>query len=458
MPKFKTKHPFYLNRQKGFTPIQIIFFILAAGIIVGGASFFLKPSLELPQDKCGDEVCGPLEKLDKNLCPKDCAAVQTDGFASNIPYYFIAIHNEPFHGFPNQTQMIVERYEKLKEMVAKADEYHIKLTLMFTAPWADYIAESSERMAELEEWKKEGHEIAGHHHGLYHGNWDGYTDYSEEEAKTIRKSQGKEPEKYLGILSDYIKELKKINPDIRSGCMNDDADKKDLPDEIIYDTCSGFANHGEAGVREADWSGPENGQNKYLTVGVYKNIERKWLKHNPVTTAERANDAEEIFISMDPVKVYGAVTHSNPEDLDGFYSFLDFAHSKDQKGAKSRTMSEIIEQSLLPEKRISDELINTVYGAKKEGVNAGAGKCGDGICGPIEKLDSNLCPADCKGPETQEKCEVNKEYAHTASNPITCVCPEGYEFEVVSISWGPCAIPGKTDCPALLEKCAIKTF
>lgn len=123
----------------------------------------------------------------------------------DMPYYFIAIHNEPIHGSPNQQEAIAQSYQILKEMVKKADEYNIKLTLMFTPQWADYISESSERMAELELWKKQGHEIAAHHHGLYHGNWDGYTDYTKEEAETQRMKQGKAPpEEYLGTFNDYI--------------------------------------------------------------------------------------------------------------------------------------------------------------------------------------------------------------------------------------------------------------
>jgi hypothetical protein len=65
-----------------------------------------------------------------------------------------------------------ESYVTLKRIIAKADEYNIKLTLMFTAQWSDYIEESSARIAELESWKKSGHEIAAHHHGTNHALWD----------------------------------------------------------------------------------------------------------------------------------------------------------------------------------------------------------------------------------------------------------------------------------------------
>ncbi|MFZ2357156.1 MAG: hypothetical protein WAW67_04995 [Candidatus Omnitrophota bacterium] len=83
-------------------------------------------------------------------------------------------------------------------MVKKANGYNIKLTLMFTAQCADYISESPERTTEFEEWKK----------------------------------QGKTPEEYLGTLDDFIKKLKKINPNIHSGYMNSEHDKEEMPDEI----------------------------------------------------------------------------------------------------------------------------------------------------------------------------------------------------------------------------------
>ncbi|MFH0923991.1 MAG: hypothetical protein V1825_04640 [Candidatus Falkowbacteria bacterium] len=311
----------------------------------------------------------------------------------DIPYYFIAIHNEPYHDEFKDAEKIEASYLILKQMIEKADEYNIKLTLMFTAQWADYIAESPERMANLESWKKQGHEIAAHHHSIYHGNWDGYTNYSSEEAIAQRIKQGKKPETYLGTLEDYINKLKKINPDIKSGCVNDEHDKKVMPDEIIYDTCSGFANFGEPGQLLRDGDSPEKGYNEYMTVGEYKSIRRTWLAHYQITTNEYQKSAQIVCDSMDS-GVYGAVTHSIQNQAESYYKFLEFLHSKDLAGEKSRTISEIIESKLLPEKLISEKLINkktqTPYSSKKQGM------CGDFICDEIEKANSNLCREDCE--------------------------------------------------------------
>ena len=165
-----------------------------------------------------------------------------------IPYYFIAIHNEPFN-LNDGSKLIENSYTTLKRMIERADRYSIKLTLMFSAQWADYISKDKNRMELLEKWKKNGHEIAGHHHSIYHTNRDGYTNYPLETAQKERmqkltngKGDKNITEKYFGTLKDYISMLKKINPDIKSGCMNAEEDMKEIPEELIYETSSGYAN------------------------------------------------------------------------------------------------------------------------------------------------------------------------------------------------------------------------
>ena len=280
----------------------------------------------------------------------------------SIPYYFVAIHNEPFH-YPAGEKMLKESYAVLRKMVAAADKYNIKLTLMFTAQYADYISSDKKRMSELKEWEKRGHEIAAHHHSIYHGNWDGYTNYSKEKAmeerkrrlRTARRGLQRKPEKYLGTLKDYIKRLKRINPKVKSGCMNEEADKNCMPDEIIYATCSGFANFGKPGRRLSD-TVAEKGKNEFVTVGKVNGIERKWLCHFQTTTPDRVSSAKKVFESMSS-GVYGSVNHSSTRELGSFLLWLEFLHSKDPEGKFSRTVTEIIEQRLLPEKEIPQKLL-----------------------------------------------------------------------------------------------------
>ncbi len=277
--------------------------------------------------------------------------------SGSIPYYFIAIHNEPYH-LPGGESKLAKEYETLERMIAEADLYGIKLTLMFTAQWAEYISESPERMAELEAWKEQGHEIAAHHHSIYHGNWDGYTDYSREQAEAQRRMQGFVPEEYLGTLEDYINKLRKLNPDIKSGCTNEERDKKEMPNAIIYGTCSGFANCGEVCERLSD-TDLRKGKNEYILTGVADGVPRKWLAHYQITTPERQEAAQTVFSSLNCSHVYGAVTHSaSGVQEEEYYDFLEFLHSRDPGASKSRTVSEVIEQGLLPERTICADLLN----------------------------------------------------------------------------------------------------
>lgn len=383
-------------RQAGFTSIQIVL-LTVAGIIVlsgvlGGVFYFSKPSSEIISGKCGDGICDPGEEIRHNFCLADCEN-KTEEIKKDIPYYFIAIHNEPFHGTENQELLIGESYDVLKKMIEKADQYNIKLTLMFSVPWAEYVSQSNERIKDLESWKKSGHEIAAHHHGLGHGNWDGYTDSSQKEAILKRQKMAKNPEPYLGNLNEYVNKLKTINSDIKSGCVNDEDDKKELPDQIIYDTCSGFANYGEVGTREGDNVAGTKGVNEYISVGVWNGITRKWLTHFQANSKEREPKAENVFGAM-KADVYGVVFHSIDKEKQYYDMYLEFLHSQDSRGEKSKTVGQIIEQKLLPEKTLSSDLINKEYGPVLNNIN---NKCGDGVCDALEKANSNLCPGDCYG-------------------------------------------------------------
>jgi hypothetical protein len=271
-----------------------------------------------------------------------------------VPYYFFAVHNEP-QNRPNGRADIEQAYPVLEEMVARADRYNIKLTLMFSAQWADYIAESPERLAEVRSWKAAGHEISAHHHGVWHGSWDGYSSYSEAEADAIRIQQGHNPpEEYHGTLDDYMAHLYQLDPGVKSGCLNEEPDKQEMPDQILYGTGSGLANHGEPGVRELDPT-PAKAVNDFITVGNVNGIQRKWLAHYQIY--HDLASSQQVFDQMDS-GAFGGVVHSVQSQAEALYSLLEHIHQQDPQGLNSRTMTGIIEGGLLPEKTVSDEVIN----------------------------------------------------------------------------------------------------
>lgn len=274
----------------------------------------------------------------------------------SMPYYFIAIHNEPYHGEFLPDEKIKEDFIVLKRMVSKADDYNIKLTLMLPAQWVEYIISNPERMIYLRAWRQNGHEIAACHNSIYHNKWDGYTNYPVSEAFAQRARQGERAERYLGTLHDYMNVLRKTGCNIKSGCLNDEYNKKTLPDEIIYDTCSGFANYGKPGRRKGD-ENPEKGRNDYISYGIHNGIGRKWLANCHIGNDNKQKEAQYVFNSMSS-GVYGVFVHSFSHEEKGYLNFLEFLHSKDPEGRKSRTVAEIIEQHLLFQEIIPQEIID----------------------------------------------------------------------------------------------------
>ena len=310
-----------------------------------------------------------------------------DAQTQTPPYYFVAIHCEP-----TGEDEIARNFVVLREMVAYADAYNVKLTIMFTPQWADYVSADPDRLAEVQGWMENGHEIAAHHHSIYHGTWDGYTDFPQE----VVREQVRKPRPYLGTLDDYIAALRRVNPDIQAGCVNDEQDKRVMPDAIIYDTCSGFSNAGAPGERNGD-NTPEKGVNRFVTVGTVNGIQRKWLTHYQVYHQPQA--AFRAMMSMDG-GAYGVVTHAAAGQDAPLYAFLDAVHEVDPEGALSRTVSAIIEEALLPEVELPDEVVNAVYESTRPPQSAqnggmGGGKCGDGVCDPFEREHPGACPQDC---------------------------------------------------------------
>jgi hypothetical protein len=92
-------------------------------------------------------------------------------------------------------------------------------------------------------------------------------------------------------------------------------------------------------------------------VGTVGGIARKWLCHFQTTRVERVDRAKEAFSEM-RTGVYGSVNHSSPREWPAFVAWLDFLHARDPSGRQSRTVSEVIEQRLLPEKEIPSEVLH----------------------------------------------------------------------------------------------------
>jgi len=328
-------------------------------------------------------------------------------------YYFIAVQNGAYN-FNGGTEQLAESYKVLQGMVKLADAQGARLTLMFSAPYAVYIATDPARLTELEGWKKTGHEIGAYHQGPDKRAWDGYSDLSKEDLARVRKEDRK------GAPApghrEYFEALSLLASDIKSGCMQDGVDKKFIAAAPEYEICGGSAKNGRSGVNESFPAGSGDKAKKRLSC------------FNPADKAglEAAKDS---FSGLS-LGVYGAAFKSSPSEFGAFYSWLSFLRGKDPQGLRSRTVSSIVVSGLLPEKEAgpAPEARKT----KKPGVQpqpevpkteiprlkpvpyrygtVGSpdkrfeprlrntrqrGYCGDGICDVFERVRSGRCPRDC---------------------------------------------------------------
>lgn len=270
----------------------------------------------------------------------------TDEAELKIPYYFIAIYNNSYHGDREAPAKIKKDYEQLKKIITRADEYRIKLTLMFPPQWVNIINKD-----DLKAWEKSGHEVGAYHQSVFHKNWDGYTNFSDELATNERRQRTKRPESILGDLGNFMERLKSLDIKIDSGCLGEEISKAALPEEIRHSTCSGFANFGQPGRVVKDTETPHKGINEYISIGEYGGQERKWLAHYQISDLKREKSAEETFYSM--VKgVFGTSAGSAEVGSEAIFNWLDFLHQRDRDSLKSRTVSEVIKKKILPEKNL----------------------------------------------------------------------------------------------------------
>ncbi len=284
------------------------------------------------------------------------------GANSEIPYYLVTIHvNPPTPPKGGDSKVLSDAYSNLKTEVDYADRYNIKLSIWLGTPISQYIIDSN-KISEVRGWMQQGHEIGLHHHSAFRPTeWDGYSSLSKEDAEAVRmRLNGKvEPWGYLGNLQDMMSIIKQINPDVKSGVCSESYNFSEaLPDEIVYLTGSNFLNNGVPGrINPESAQNILSAQNDFISTGFVNGIERKWLTHFDIGTRETALNAEAKFSSMNS-GVFSVITHNDPDKIVPLEKFLDYIHSKDPNAGKSRTISEVIDQGLIPEKKLPEGVLN----------------------------------------------------------------------------------------------------
>jgi len=244
---------------------------------------------------------------------------------------FFEVHLEP--GNAND-----EVFDALRGLVNLADSYNVKLTILFTPQWAEMVLNDKNKLNLLKQWKQNGHEIGGHHHGPSVCPWDGYTNLQYNSIE-FKNRQNRVPcpefvrkqERYLGDMQDYMELLNKLGR-IKTITMSDE--DIDWPEGALY---SGGGRTFERAI-----SSPE----KVVFNGhtVYK-LSSAPLKSSRTAFGER--------ISIEEIKreylsnregVFGlnahAVDYKNNPEL--YKQWFEFLKKQDPTMRHSKTISEIM--------------------------------------------------------------------------------------------------------------------
>lgn len=363
--------------------------------------------------------------------------------AGEAPRYFIAVQNGAYN-FKGGEAQLEESYKALEGMVKLAGAQGVRLTLLFSAQYALYIASAPERLAGLQAWKQAGHEVGAYHIGPDSRAWDGYSDLPAEELSRLRKDRtasGKAPGH-----EEYFAALARLEPDIKSGCMADSADPAFRRAAPRYEVC------GLDGGR-ANTGGGTPGVNDFVVLRGTEGGKGLSVFH---PSGKAGIDAAEKAFSGMSSGIYGIMFKSSPSEFGAFYVWLSFLRSVDPLGVKSRTAAAAVESGLLPEMKAAagrtgnkkkktaakpgkkgfppktaakpektsldlppawpketpperevprlkpvrsffGSVSRMMFGGKRGGAGMKSlpGRCGDGVCDAFERAVSGRCPRDC---------------------------------------------------------------
>lgn len=337
--------------------------------------------------------------------------------AGKGPCYFIAVQNGAYN-FKGGEEQLAESYKALQAMVKLAGDQNVRLTLLFSAQYAVYIASDPARLAELEAWKEAGHEIGAYHQGPDTRAWDGYSDLEGKDLARARKDGG--TGRPAGGHAEYFAALSRLEPAIKTGCFVDRSDRKFRAAAPPYEACLAPGS---------------NGVNEFLALSPGGVAGKGLSSFHP---ADKAGiEAAEKNFSALPAGVYGVSFKSSPSEFGAFYAWLAFLRREDPQGGRSRTVTTVVNGDLLLEKELPEGTFKAARAVKRERpaalpvqdvqaeparqeiprlkpvrslygtvgsimfgrrqsnrANTG-GYCGDGICDAFERAHPGRCPRDC---------------------------------------------------------------
>ncbi|KAA3611641.1 MAG: hypothetical protein DWQ01_06005 [Planctomycetota bacterium] len=240
--------------------------------------------------------------------------VAADLPAQNQPETFFAVHCEPNNANP-------QVFQGLRALVADAEARNIPLSFEFGVTWAEMILANPTMLAEVRAWQQSGHAVGGHHHGVDHPYWDGYTD--------LHPSQVNRIEPVLGTMADFKAILDPlVGPQgLQFGGLDDS--EYEWPYGVPFQTHGGRDPDDAVTPREF-WL-----RNHYSTW----HVDHAYLD-SPIMLA----NLKSLHDQTQSPNVFGVVTHvvdyqANPAI---FQSWFDFLQAKDPTGSNQKTVMEIL--------------------------------------------------------------------------------------------------------------------
>ncbi len=282
---------------------------------------------------------------------------------------FIAIHMEvhPSQGvLPKDTKHPQEMWPTLGELVASADRHRVRLTLEFNPQWATYILADQGRLGTLRSWETTGHEIALHHHGPSHGDWNGYTDRTDKTSDS----------RYIGTIPQMMALMRKLpaGGKILSGGITNET--TDWPEGVVYDT--------NGGTEKRDLLS-QPARIVYNGHSVTQLRYRMYATKNKEAAA--LNEIEAGFDQVGNGTYMGIVFHCFDYHAGERTAAIDALFASLDKHGVSTVATSTLMSKIDPQTLSSVDL-----GVAPDG---SAPYCGDGICGPVE-AKGGFCPQDCK--------------------------------------------------------------
>lgn len=178
------------------------------------------------------------------LCSTALSANASGKFKEGPFGIFFAMHMEV--GVQKPEFLHQEQYwPRLAQMIAIANRYDAKVTLLFNPQWAMYILMDQKRFDMVKGWQRQGHEVGLHYHLVTHNDWCGYTNRKDSVYTDSPFYQGN-----VADMMQVMNQLADPEPILSACCGGDIAtmafpyckpvppgliDEIDFPNEIIYD-------------------------------------------------------------------------------------------------------------------------------------------------------------------------------------------------------------------------------